>query len=51
VTRIGQLEFVTVMEETGPTRRMITTGARTDDARVDILSGLAAGERVIVGPH
>lgn len=46
VTRIGQLEFVTVIEESGPARRMVTSGQRMADGRVDILSGLAAGERV-----
>jgi membrane fusion protein (multidrug efflux system) len=49
VTRVGQLEFVTVIEETGAARRMVTTGERLDDGRLDVLSGLAAGERVAVG--
>ncbi len=49
VTRIGQLEFVTVIEDAGPARRMVTSGERLEDGRLDILSGLAAGERVVVG--
>jgi membrane fusion protein, multidrug efflux system len=49
VTRIGQLEFVTVIEATGAARRMVTSGERMDDGRLDILSGLKAGERVVVG--
>jgi len=48
VTRIGQLEFVTVIEETGAARRMVTSGERMADGRLDVLSGLAAGERVAV---
>jgi membrane fusion protein, multidrug efflux system len=49
VTRIGQLEFVTVIEEAGMAQRMVTSGMRMDDGRLDILSGLLAGERVVVG--
>ena len=49
VTRIGQLEFVTVIEDTGAARRMVTSGERLDDGRLDILSGLRAGERVVGG--
>ncbi len=49
VTRIGQLEFVTAIEDTGAARRMVTSGERLDDGRLDILSGLSAGERVVVG--
>jgi membrane fusion protein (multidrug efflux system) len=49
VTRIGQLEFVTVLSEEGaPSRRMITTGERLKDLRVEVLSGLKAGERLVV---
>jgi len=49
VTRIGQLEFVTVIETTGAAQRMVTSGERMDDGRLDILSGLVGGERVVVG--
>jgi RND family efflux transporter MFP subunit len=46
VERIGQLEFVTVVGESGPERRAVTTGPRLEEGRVEVLSGLAAGERV-----
>jgi RND family efflux transporter MFP subunit len=46
VERVGQLEFVTVVGESGPERRMVTTGPRLEDGMVEVLSGLAAGERV-----
>jgi len=49
VTRIGQLEFVTVIEETGAAQRMVTSGEPLDDGRLEILSGLEAGERVVPG--
>jgi len=49
VIRIGQLEFVTAIETTGAVQRMVTSGKRMDDGRLDILSGLRAGERVVVG--
>jgi membrane fusion protein, multidrug efflux system len=48
VTRVGQLEFVTAIEDTGAARRMVTSGERLDDGRLDILSGLSPGERVVV---
>jgi hypothetical protein len=46
VERVGQLEFVTVVGEDGAERRMVTTGPRLEDGLVEVLSGLAAGERV-----
>lgn len=46
VERVGQLEFVTVLGEGGPERRMVTTGPRLEDGLVEVLSGLADGERV-----
>jgi len=50
VTRIGQLEFVTIAGEAGAARRMVTTGERMSDGRIEVLSGLRAGERVL-GAH
>jgi RND family efflux transporter MFP subunit len=47
VTRIGQLEFVTVVGEDGVARRLVTTGNSTGDGRIEVLSGLRAGERVV----
>jgi membrane fusion protein (multidrug efflux system) len=50
VERIGQLEFVTVIGESGPQRRMVTTGPRLEEDLIEVLSGLAAGERVALPP-
>jgi RND family efflux transporter MFP subunit len=46
VVRVGQLE--TVLVETGGVwqRRLVTTGAASDDGSVEVLSGLAGGETV-----
>jgi RND family efflux transporter MFP subunit len=50
VERIGQLEFVDVLGEGGAReRRVVTTGEPATGGRVEILSGLRAGERVLVG--
>lgn len=50
VDRIGQLEFMTVVSEEGrPGRRLVTTGALDEAGDVEVLSGLAAGERVGIG--
>lgn len=49
IVRVGQLEFATVMgEDGGIERRLLTTGERSGDGRVEVLSGLRAGERVQV---
>ena len=51
VTQIGQLRFATAVDTEGRLeRRWVTTGPPRDDDRVEILSGLAAGERVRL-PH
>lgn len=51
IERVGQLEFATVLGEDGTaTRRLVTTGRRPSPERVEVLSGLAEGERVIVAP-
>ena len=49
VTRIGQLEFVTVYSAGAASRRMITTGENLNEGRIEVLSGLQSGERV--APH
>jgi len=47
IVRIGQLEFATVVNEAGESeRRLVTTGSLSIDGRVEVLSGLARGERV-----
>jgi RND family efflux transporter MFP subunit len=49
VETIGQLEFVTVVEDDGTLeRRMIKTGRLGRPGRIEVLSGLKAGERVLV---
>ncbi len=48
IARIGQLEYATVVVDGRASRRMVTTGRPMDDGRIEILSGLAEGERVIV---
>ncbi len=49
VHRRGGLELVVVRGEDGKARtRAVTTGARLPDGRVEILSGLEAGEQVAV---
>lgn len=53
IARVGQLAFATVVAPDGTLeRRMVTTGpADPDDpTRVEILSGLGAGERVLLEP-
>lgn len=49
VSRVGQLEFASVVREDGTLeRRMLTTGRREQDDRIEVLSGLRAGEQVLV---
>lgn len=49
VERIGQLEFATVVTDSGALeRRLVTLGQATGDGRIEVLSGLAAGESVVV---
>ena len=49
VVRIGQLEFVDVVQQDGTIeRRLIKTGQIGMPGRQEVLSGLAAGERVIL---
>lgn len=48
VRRVGQLELVTVQTPEGWQRRFIKTGAMHDD-RIEVLSGLAGGEILLIG--
>lgn len=49
VTRFGQMERVFVVEDGRARLRLVKTG-RTHDGRVEILSGLRAGERIVLSP-
>ena len=47
VETIGQLEFVEVIDAAGRSlRRLVTTGRAAEEGRIEVLSGLAEGERV-----
>lgn len=48
IHRFGQLEFVEVLGESGGERRYVRTGRVAADGRVDVLSGLDGGERVLL---
>lgn len=49
VERVGQLEFVTVLRPEGGTeRRLVTTGRSDGAGELEVLSGLAEGERVLL---
>ena len=49
VYRVGQLEFVQIVRGDRVLRRLIKTGPQRDD-RVEILSGMVAGEQVLLNP-
>ncbi|RMF13454.1 MAG: efflux RND transporter periplasmic adaptor subunit [Alphaproteobacteria bacterium] len=49
VIRIGQLTYLTVLDDKGrPVRRMVTLGHARADGSIEILSGLKPGERYVV---
>ena len=48
VTRVGQLDFVTVKTDQGPVRRYVRLGERSPENRVEIISGLKAGEHILI---
>ena len=49
VRQIGQLSFVQVVRDGRAVRRLVKTGPARD-GRVEILSGLRAGETILVNP-
>lgn len=52
ITRIGQLEFVDIVMEDGTLqRRLVKTGRLGMPGRCEVLSGVAAGEQVVVHPE
>jgi RND family efflux transporter MFP subunit len=49
IERVGQLEYVRVVDAGGRVaRRLVTTGPTTPKGRIEVLSGLAAGEQVLL---
>ena len=48
ISRLGQLEFVEVMEDTGVSKRFVRTGRKNSQGEVEVLSGLQAGEIIIL---
>lgn len=48
VTQVGQLHFVIVKTEQGPVRRYVRLGAHAGTDRVQVISGLAVGENILV---
>jgi len=50
VTHVGQLDFVIVKTTDGPIRRYVRLGAQTRDNRVEVISGLAPEENILITP-
>ncbi len=48
VTRVGQLDFVVVKTQQGAVRRYVRLGERSPEAGVEIISGLAAGDQILI---
>ena len=48
MTHVGQLDFVIVKTEQGAVRRYVRLGQRGPDDRVEVVSGLKAGEQIII---
>jgi len=49
VTTIGQLNFVMVTTDQGPARRYVRLGEKGPDNRIQIISGLAPGDKIAAG--
>ncbi|GMQ75213.1 MAG: efflux RND transporter periplasmic adaptor subunit [Gammaproteobacteria bacterium] len=50
VERVGQLEFVNVIGDKGVQRRFVRTGEKVQGGRLEVVSGLRPGERIVVSP-
>ena len=48
LTEVGQLDFVIVKTEQGAVRRYVRLGERGADDRIEVVSGLKAGEQVLI---
>lgn len=48
VTHVGQLDFVIVKTDQGPIRRYVRLGTTAGDERVEVISGLAPGEQILI---
>jgi len=48
VTQVGQLDFVIVKTEQGVVRRYVRLGERGAGERIEVVSGLKAGEQVLI---
>jgi len=48
VTQVGQLDFVVAQTAQGAVRRYVRLGPRGSDGRVEVASGLKAGEQILV---
>ena len=48
MTHVGQLDFVMVNTEQGAVRRYVRLGERASGERIAVISGLKAGEQVLI---
>jgi len=48
IRRMGQLEYVEVLEDDRAVRRFIRTGRSNDQGQVDVLAGLQTGETILL---
>jgi hypothetical protein len=48
VTHVGQLDFVIVDTKQGAVRRYVRLGEFGPDDRIEVISGLTAGETVLI---